>query len=125
MVYWGNQEVGNYLFSADVTSNINYLVDGSILWSGAFPKEFASPSIKWESTKMTNIGLDIVMLNNKLKATAEYYIKNTTDILLTVPIPLSTGAANDPLKMPVISEIKVLNLCSDGMTSFLKIGVIH
>ncbi len=94
----GNQEVGNYLFSADVTSNINYLVDGSILWSGAFPKEFASPSIKWESTKMTNIGLDIVMLNNKLKVTAEYYIKNTTDILLTVPIPLSTGAANDPLK---------------------------
>ena len=94
----GNQEVGNYLFSADVTSNINYLIDGSTVWSGAFPKVFASPSIKWENTKMTNVGLDLVLLNNRLKLTAEYYVKNTTDILLNVPIPLSTGAANDPLK---------------------------
>lgn len=94
----GNQEVGNYLYSADVTANINYLIDGSVMWNGSFPKVFASPSIKWENTEMTNIGLDLVLLNNRLKATAEYYIKNTTDILLQVPIPLSTGAANDPLK---------------------------
>lgn len=94
----GNQEVGTYLYSSDVTANINYLIDGTTLWNGSFPKVFASPSIKWESTKMTNIGLDLVMFNSRLKATAEYYIKNTTDILLNVPIPVSTGATNDPLK---------------------------
>lgn len=94
----GNQEVANYLYSADVNSNINYLVNGSTLWPGSFPKIFASPSIKWENTEMTNIGLDIVLLDNQLTATAEYYIKNTTDILLNVPIPISTGADNDPLK---------------------------
>lgn len=94
----GNQEIGNYLFSSDVTANINYLIDGTTMWNGSFPKVFASPSIKWESTKMTNIGVDAVLLNNRLKATAEYFVKNTTDILLKVPIPLSTGGANDPLK---------------------------
>lgn len=94
----GNQEVGNYLYSADVNSNINYVVDGKTLWNGSFPKIFASPSIKWETTKMTNIGMDLVMFNNRFRATAEYYVKNTTDILLNVPIPISTGAANDPLK---------------------------
>lgn len=94
----GNQEVGNYLYSADVNSNINYLVNGSTLWAGSFPKVFASPSIKWENTEMTNIGVDLVLFNNQLTATAEYYIKNTTDILLNVPIPISTGADNDPLK---------------------------
>lgn len=94
----GNQEVGNYLYSADVNSNINYLVDGSNLWPGAFPKIFASPSIKWENTEMTNFGLDAAFFNSQLTATVEYYIKNTTDILLNVPIPPSTGAGNDPLK---------------------------
>lgn len=94
----GNQEVGDYLFSSDVTSNINYLIDGTTMWNGSFPKTFASPAIKWENTEMTNIGLDVVLFNSKLKFTAEYYIKNTTDILLNVPIPVSTGASNDPLK---------------------------
>jgi len=93
----GNQEIDNYLYSSDVTSNINYLIDGNVMWNGSFPKVFASPTIKWENTEMTNIGLDVVLLNSKLKFTAEYYIKNTTDILLNVPIPSSTGADNDPL----------------------------
>ena len=94
----GNQEVGNYLYSSDVTGNINYLINGNTLWNGSFPKVFASPSIKWESTKMTNLGVDLVALSNRLTVTAEYYVKNTTDILLNVPIPISSGAANDPLK---------------------------
>ena len=94
----GNQEVGNYLYSSDVTSNINYLVDGTMMWNGSFPKIFASPSIKWENTEMTNIGLDVAFFKNQLNATIEYYEKNTTDILLNVPIPISTGAGNDPLK---------------------------
>ncbi|MCC8134437.1 MAG: TonB-dependent receptor [Tannerellaceae bacterium] len=93
----GNQEIDNYLYSSDVTSNINYLIDGNMMWNGSFPKVFASPTIKWENTEMTNIGLDVVLLNSKLKFTAEYYIKNTTDILLNVPNPSSTGADNDPL----------------------------
>ena len=94
----GNQEVGNYLYSSDVTSNINYLIDGTTMWNGAFPKIFASPSIKWENTEMTNIGLDVAFFSNQLTGTVEYYVKNTTDILLNVPIPISTGAGNDPLK---------------------------
>lgn len=94
----GNQEVGNYLYSSDVTTNINYLFDGDAIFTGAFPKYFASPTIKWENTEMTNMGLDIVMFNNKLKLTTEYYIKDTKDILLNVPIPVTTGSSNDPLK---------------------------
>lgn len=93
----GNQEVGNYLYTSDVTGNINYVIDGATISSGAFPKQFASPDIKWESTKMTNIGLDLALFKNRLRASFEYYVKNTTDILLNVPIPISTGAANDPL----------------------------
>ncbi len=93
----GNQEVDNYLYESNVTTNINYPMNGSELLPGAFPKEFASPSIKWESTKMVNIGVDLALFKNRLASTIEYYEKTTSDILLNVPIPISTGASNNPL----------------------------
>ena len=65
---------------------------------GAFPKDFASPDIRWEETAMTNIGIDFMSLNNRLTLTADWYVKNTKDILLNVPIPISTGGSNDPIR---------------------------
>lgn len=47
---------------------------------------------------MTNVGIDLIALNNRLSLTMDYYVKNTKDILLSVPIPISTGGANDPVK---------------------------
>lgn len=47
---------------------------------------------------MTNIGIDLMALNNRLSLTADWYVKNTKDILLNVPIPISTGGANDPIR---------------------------
>ncbi|MBL1409032.1 SusC/RagA family TonB-linked outer membrane protein [Sphingobacterium faecale] len=93
----GNQEIADYMYSSVVTSNINYPDGNGGLLLGAFPKEFANPSIRWEETAMTNIGIDMTMLSNRLGVTADYYVKNTKDILLTVPIPISTGGANDPV----------------------------
>jgi hypothetical protein len=37
--------------------------------------------ISWETTTMTNIGLDLGFFNNKLEFVFDYYVKNTTDIL--------------------------------------------
>lgn len=47
---------------------------------------------------MTNVGIDFLALNNRLSLTMDYYVKNTSDILLAVPIPISTGAANNPVR---------------------------
>ncbi len=94
----GNQEIDEYQYSATITTGINYPDGNGGLIQGAFPKDFASPDIKWESTAMTNIGVDFVAFNNRLSVTADWYVKNTKDILLTVPIPISTGGANDPIR---------------------------
>lgn len=94
----GNQEIDNYQYSSTITTGINYPDGNGGLIQGAFPKDFANPDIKWESTAMTNIGLDFVAFNNRLNITADWYVKNTKDILLTVPIPISSGGANDPIR---------------------------
>lgn len=94
----GNQGIDNYQYSSTITTGINYPDGNGGLLQGAFPKNFANPDIKWEETAMTNVGIDFMAFNNRLSLTADYYVKNTKDILLTVPIPISSGGANDPIR---------------------------
>lgn len=94
----GNQEIDNYQYSSTITTGINYPDGNGGLLQGAFPKNFANPDIKWEETAMTNVGIDFMAFNNRLSLTADYYVKNTKDILLTVPILISSGGANDPIR---------------------------
>ncbi|RXK83928.1 TonB-dependent receptor [Filimonas effusa] len=51
---------------------------------------YGNPDLKWESTTQTNFGADITIAR-KLSVSVDYFIKNTSDILLPVNLPLSTG----------------------------------
>nr|WKN34242.1 TonB-dependent receptor [Tunicatimonas sp. TK19036] len=69
------------------------------LWEGApyadmpgiGPVQLGNPDLRWETTKQTDIGLDIGLFENALNVTADYYYKKTEDLLLAVPIPRSSG----------------------------------
>ncbi|MEI9908379.1 MAG: SusC/RagA family TonB-linked outer membrane protein [Bacteroidota bacterium] len=52
----------------------------------------ANPDIKWETTTQTNFGLDLSVLKNKLSFSADYFIKKTDDILLTIALPGIIGS---------------------------------
>ncbi|MDR2811408.1 MAG: SusC/RagA family TonB-linked outer membrane protein, partial [Tannerellaceae bacterium] len=92
----GNQEIGNYLYNSSISSNIKYLTGtDQHKWVGAIQTGFASPDIRWETTQTFNVGLDVSFLN-KLAFTADWFNKNTYDILLNIPIPISTGATSNP-----------------------------
>ena len=58
---------------------------------GIAPIQLANQNLKWETTTQTNVGLDLGLLKNRLKITADYYVKNTTDLLLAVPVPRTSG----------------------------------
>lgn len=94
----GNQEIGDYQYAAAVASNINYVSgDDQVKWFGATQTAFASPNIKWESTKTTNFGLDFGVLKNTLTGSVDYFYKKTSDVLLNVPIPGSAGSVTNPV----------------------------
>jgi TonB-dependent starch-binding outer membrane protein SusC len=94
----GNQEIGDYQYSAAIASNINYVSGADQQkWFGSIQTAFASPNIKWENTKTFNVGLDLGFLNNRLNLTADYFIKETSDVLLNVPIPGSAGSVSNPV----------------------------
>ena len=58
---------------------------------GIRPARLANPAIKWEEVETYDIGLDITLFSNRLTLTADYYLKNTHDLLLTVGLPPSAG----------------------------------
>jgi TonB-dependent starch-binding outer membrane protein SusC len=65
---------------------------GSYPWgdnpqSGVYPSLNGNPNLKWEQTDQYNVGLDFGLWGNRLAGTAEYYVKNTSDLLEQVGAP--------------------------------------
>jgi len=58
---------------------------------GFSPSGISNADLKWETTAQTDIGIDLGVLDNRIRITADYYKKNTTDLLASVPLPPSIG----------------------------------
>ncbi|WP_257669641.1 SusC/RagA family TonB-linked outer membrane protein [Parapedobacter tibetensis] len=52
---------------------------------------YGNPNLRWESTTQHNVGIDFGLWNNSLSFTADYFIKNTSDILLPIRLPQFIG----------------------------------
>lgn len=86
----GNQEIGDY------PSLSTYSQAGTAIWggnqvTGTQPARIPNPDLKWETTEQINFGLDFGLFNNRISGSLDYYEKQTTDMLLNLPIPQSTG----------------------------------
>lgn len=85
----GNSQIPAYQSTSDLSPR-NYVLNG-VLVSGYAATRMANPDLKWEQTKMLNTGLDMGFLNNRLSVSLDYFNNKTTDLLLYVSIPQSTG----------------------------------
>ena len=79
----------------------NYGTNGYYPWGGTNGNAIteskpANPGLGWETVTMANIGVDFDLFNGKLSGTAEYYVKNTEDILLSYPVIVESGIGVSP-----------------------------
>jgi len=70
-----------------------YPFDG-IIYPGSYPSTISNRDLKWESTKQTDIGIDLSLLKSRITITADAYYKQTSDLLVNVDLPTSTGYWN-------------------------------
>ncbi|HKK44881.1 MAG TPA: TonB-dependent receptor [Balneolaceae bacterium] len=91
----GNQNIGDYAYSAYINTNANYNFNGTIA-QGATQVSLVDPNIKWETNISRDIGLDLGLWDDKVNFTVDYYNNLAKDILVQVPIPLSTGSVSNP-----------------------------
>ena len=88
----GNANIGNWDYIAAM-NNAPRAVLGSPeqVITGITQSRLVNTDIVWEKKIQTNIGADVVMLNNRLSASAEYFISTSKDLLVALPILLTTG----------------------------------
>lgn len=84
----GNQEIGDYEYSVSYSAT-SY--GGTTAYSKS---NLGNDELKWETTTQFNTGFDLGLLNNRLSLIADFYVKKTSDLLLTVPVNSSTGTGS-------------------------------
>lgn len=85
----GNNTIGVYSWENTINPFANYIF-GGVLQPGSTMITIKDPNIKWETTESTSAAVELSLFN-KLDFTAEYYVKKSYDLLLSVPLPFSSG----------------------------------
>lgn len=91
----GNQDVAPFQYLALISGNRRYSFGGEQV-TGASLSRIPNENISWETTEITDIGIDIGFLDNRFLATFNYFIKDTKDMLLAPPTIGSIGRASVP-----------------------------
>lgn len=94
----GNQTIGNYatysLYQAIYGTDPTFTADRGTAYditgagTGTLPSGFVkvqegNNNLKWETTRESNFGVDFGLFNQNLTGSVDYFIKNTTGILIT------------------------------------------
>lgn len=88
----GNQEIGDFSYATLVKPAGNYPFGGNSNAGNAI-SALGNPNVRWETSTQTDVGLDIGLFNSAFTVSADYYIKNTSGVLLPPAKPSSTGGA--------------------------------
>lgn len=87
--------VGNYDYFPAYGGSSYYPFDNSLSKVIGEIKP-ANASLSWEKVALMNFGVDFSLWNGLLSGTAEYYLKNTSDILLAYNVPFEVGISQSP-----------------------------
>jgi TonB-dependent starch-binding outer membrane protein SusC len=92
----GNQNIGSdYPYTTNISQGYNYSFGGNAA-PGATPLGAGNPNIRWEKVTTSNLGVDLQFFNNSLSFSVDYFIKNTSDMLIQKRIPNYTGVEVPP-----------------------------
>jgi TonB-linked SusC/RagA family outer membrane protein len=90
---WGvtgnDNSAGDYAYESLLLANFFYGDDAALAVSS-----LPNPDLQWEETEITNIGVDLGFLNNKITLSAEYYNNTSNDLIVALPPAASVGVPN-------------------------------
>ena len=92
----GNERIGSeFPYLAAITFGNSYMYDKAsrsvTALQNAAQVYYAFQNITWETTTTYGVGIDLTMLNNRLRLTGDYYYKKTSDMLLELAFPSYAG----------------------------------
>ncbi len=92
----GNDQISNTatynIYAVNIwNGSYNLNGDGKTLSMGAVRSQSGNALLRWEQTEQYNAGFDASFLDGRLTVTADYYNKNTTDMLYQLPVAAVNG----------------------------------
>nr|WP_262480888.1 TonB-dependent receptor [Algibacter lectus] len=87
----GNQDIAPYSTYQRFVTGVNAPINGSSLITGISLGVPVDENLTWETTKQVNLGVDFALLKGRINTSIDLYQKNTTDLLVKLPQPLTLG----------------------------------
>lgn len=109
----GNQEIAPNQYSSIYNLGRSYSYGGSLV-GGAAQTSLPNPDVTWETSAQTNFGIDATLFNGKLDIVADYYLKDTEDILRPINISSVVGG----LSAPTVNLASVRNKGFEFLANF-------
>lgn len=85
----GNDRISNYL-SMNLYGANKYGIGNNTV-TVLTPKQLKNANLKWEGASSVNLGVDLGFFDNRLNVTADFFIKDTKDLLLAQSLAHVTG----------------------------------
>jgi len=86
----GNQPNANYQYFTTYSGGRDAVFNGQRVSSIA-PSRSSNPALQWESAQQVDIGFDFGLLRSRITGSVDYYNRKTSNLLYSVPQPLSSG----------------------------------
>lgn len=99
----GNQAINPYQTLASMSAAT--VVFNNTQYNGFTPSSLQNAGLKWETTRQFDAGFDLGLFKDRVMITADYYNKRTSDLLLSVNLPSSSGY-NDVIQNVGVIENK-------------------
>lgn len=99
-----NERAGLFNFMNNYNLGLSYQFNGQVVPAAAVTAA-GNPNFSWETTTMTNIGVDMGFMDDRIEVIAEYFWNYTDDILLSLPIPATIGVSAPTQNAGEVSNI--------------------
>ncbi|MFY0713731.1 TonB-dependent receptor [Seonamhaeicola sp. NFXS20] len=90
----GSQAINPYQSLASYDTGLRYSYGDEDLVNGAIINRVANPNLKWETTAQFDAGIDLDLFDGRIGIVADYYKKNTTDLLFAKRLLAYTGISS-------------------------------
>ena len=112
----GNEKIWSSYAGTDILSvgSANYVWNNQ-MYTGSALAYVANKDLSWETTTQWNLGLDLTLFKS-LNFSGDFYIKETSDILMQLPVSSTFGFTEDPWQ----NAGKVRNIGAEFSVSYSK-----
>lgn len=88
-----NSRLEDGTFPAQDDPNLQNMTtyNGTTVFYPVYPRPAASGNISWVRSPQFNAGIDMTLFKGRISLTADYYIRDSKDLVFDIPVPLTTG----------------------------------